>query len=251
MAYVLLTGATGNLGSVILEQLLPAGHKVNAVIRSFAKAKSSLTKQYQSAVDSGQLIFTEIPDMAAPDVFHEPARGASAIFHAATPLEYDDFLETVIKPISLITKNVLNAAAAAPNVKRLIVTGSIVSTIKVPNDLYGGKTISENDWSPVTLEEAESNVYDAYTYSKVTSEKEAWEFMRNNKPKFDLIYLLAPSITGKSIQIGAKLSKRHLGGTAGFYSELVDTKEPGHLFPYFMYVTPASTCEMANASQGR
>jgi len=247
MSYILLTGATGNLGSVILEQLLNEGHNVNAVIRSFAKNKSTLSKQYEKAVESGSLTFSEIPDMAVPGAFHEAAKKASAIIHAATPLNYDNFMETMIKPASLITKNVLDAAAASPTVKRVIKTGSIVATLKVPDQLFEARTISEKDWNPCTVEQAVENVFAAYGYTKVKSEQEAWAYMEEKKPSFDLVYLLAPSIIGKSIQPNAKLSKNHLGGIGGFY-RLFDAETLPPSFPYWMDVEDVAAVHLKSLS---
>jgi NADPH-dependent methylglyoxal reductase len=234
MSYVLLTGATGNLGAVILEQLLHAGHNVNAVVRSLAKAKGPLSEQYGAAVESGQLTLSEIPDMTIPNAFHQSAKDASGIIHAATPLADEDFLEAMIKPVSKITKNILDAANASSNVKRVIITGSIVATLQLPRDFMTGRTISEKDWNPTTLEEALTARHMAYGYTKVKSEQEAWAYIREIKPKFELIYLLAPSIAGKSIQPGAKITKQALGGTSAFYRDVFDVEKPGTLFPYFM-----------------
>jgi NADPH-dependent methylglyoxal reductase len=236
MSYVLLTGATGNLGAVILEQLLSAGQNVNAVVRSLAKSKGPLSEQYESEVESGQLTFTEIPDMTIENVFNESAKNASGIIHAATPLANKDFLEAMIKPVSKITRNVLDAAKASPNVKRVIITGSIVATLQLPRDFMSGRTISEKDWNPITLEEALTARHLAYGYTKVKSEQEAWAYIDENKPKFELVYLLAPSIAGKSTQPGAKITKQALGGTSAFYRDVLDVEKPGTLFPYFMLV---------------
>jgi NADPH-dependent methylglyoxal reductase len=234
MSYILLTGATGMLGSVILKQLLTADYKVNAILRSFAKSKAALAVQYASAVQSGQLIFTEIPDMGVDGVFDEPLKEASDFIHAATPLDTKNFYETIIKPVSIITANVLNTSANAPHLKRLVITGSIVSNFKIPDELMSGKTISEKDFSTVTLEEGKSNVGYAYGYSKVTSEKEAWAFMEKEKPKFELVYLLAPAIIGKNMQGGWVPTKDALGGASNVYKALFDVKAPGSLFPYYM-----------------
>ncbi|KAF2667109.1 NAD(P)-binding protein, partial [Microthyrium microscopicum] len=236
MSYILLTGATGNLGAVILEQLMKSDQKVKAVVRSFAKSKETVATQYESASNSGQLTFTEIPDMAVPGAFDEALRNASSLIHVATPLEDHDFLETMIKPASVITKNILNSAAKSPTLKRVIITGSIVATLKLPDDVFSGRTISEEDWNSCSLEEAVTDESHAYGYSKVTSEKDAWEFMASEKPSFDLIYLLAPSIIGKSIQPGFKLTRQHLGGTSSVYKAAFDVEKPDFMFPYVMDV---------------
>jgi NADPH-dependent methylglyoxal reductase len=234
MSYVLLTGATGNLGAVILEQLLAAGQNVNAIVRSLSKSKGPLSKQYETAVKSGQLTFTEIPDMTIQHAFDEAAQKASGTIHAATPLSESNFLEKMIKPVSTITKSLLDAAAASKTVMRVIITGSIVATLKFPDDLMSGRTISEKDWNSVTLEEAVSARHLAYQYSKAKSEQEAWAYMETKKPRFELIYLLAPSITGKSIQPGAQVTKKALGGISSFYREIFDVEKPGKQTPFFM-----------------
>lgn len=231
--YILLTGATGGTGAVILEKLLEAGYSVNAVLRSFAKAKAGLTAQYAEAIGNGRLHFTEIPDMAVKDAFHEAAKGASAIIHAATPITYSNFEEDFIKPTWVHLDNVLNAAAASGTVKRVVVTGSVVSVMRLPDDLMSGKTFSEKDYNSIPREEATSTLT-AYQYSKVSSEQRAWAYVEREKPKFDVVYLLAPAIIGKSIQIGFKPDKSALGGVGMVYRELFDREEPGFLFPFYM-----------------
>lgn len=231
--YILLTGATGGTGGIILEHLLKAGHKVNAVVRSLAKAKDHLEAQYSRETSSKQLILTEIPDMAAPNAFHNAAQTSQAIIHAATPIAADNFEESMIKPTWAHLDNVLNAAAAAPSVKRVVITGTIVSVVRLPADLLAGKAVSEKDFNPITREEATSQV-NAYQYCKVSSEQRAWAFMEREKPGFDMVYLLAPSIIGRSIQVGFKPDKTSLGGVSAVYRELFDRKELGGLFPYYM-----------------
>jgi NADPH-dependent methylglyoxal reductase len=236
MSYILLTGATGMLGAVILEQLLQDGHNVNAVVRSLVKSKGPISGRHGSAVQSGQLIFSEISDMTVPECFDNISQGASVIIHAVTPLGRHDFLETVIKPASLITFNILSAAAKSTTVKRLIITGSLVSTVKFPEGLFSGKVISERDFNNCTLEEATQNLPNAYSYSKVNSEKEAWTFIEEKKPNFDLVYLLAPSIIGKNIQPNFIAMKNFLGGVPGIYRDIFDQDKPGNIFPYYMSV---------------
>lgn len=200
------------LGSSVLAKLIEDGRNVNAVLRSFARSRAFLEDRYQIATQSGQLTFTEIPDMTETGAFDKVFLEASEVIHAATPLTTSNFWETMIKPASLVVDNVLKAAAASPVIKRLVVTGSIVSTFKVPDEVMSGKVISEVDWNSVTLEEATTRLPLAYSYSKTISEKEAWAFMEKEKPSFDLIYLLAPNITGKNLQQGFRAEKDALGG---------------------------------------
>lgn len=231
---VLLTGATGNVGAVLIEQLLDAGVTVDAVLRSFAKSKKFLEQKYQDKVASGQLRFTEIADMGVEGAFDAPTEKVSAIIHVATPLSTSNFLETLIKPIYRINENVLRAADRSPTVKRVIITGSIVSVVKLPEDMGKDVTFNEENYNSITLEEAVTSFPAAYQYSKTSSEQKAWEYMAKGSHSFDLVFLLAPSILGRSIQQGYNATKDDLGGISSIYRDLFDVEVTGSVFPYVM-----------------
>lgn len=231
---VLLTGATGSLGAATLDQLLANGNPVIAVLRSFKNAKSFFEEKYAKETAAGTLRFVEIPDMTVPLAFHEVAKGVSAIIHIATPLANDNFLEKIIKPVELITDNVLSAAAASPTVKRVIITGSIVSVFDRSRIFDTSATFSEVDFNPITLDAALANAESSYTYSKTASELQAWKYMRETSPTFDLVYLLPPHIYGRSIQPGYKAARDELGGISAIYREIIDTPLLGFMFPFVM-----------------
>ncbi|EXJ63791.1 hypothetical protein A1O7_00126 [Cladophialophora yegresii CBS 114405] len=234
---ILLTGATGSLGASTLARLLSdTNFTVLAALRSSAKSEPFLRSKYASHVSSGCLSFVEIPDMTAPHAFDGPASVADFIIHIATPLAYDDVVNTVINPSWPIVRNVLTAADKSRRVKRVVVTGSLVATMRIPEGLFAGatsSTISEADWNPISRDEAPTSPSTAYQYSKVHAEKEAWKFMNERHPTFDLVFLLAPSITGRSLQDGFKPERGHLGGQPGLYTGLFDVERPGFLFPMF------------------
>lgn len=231
---VLLTGATGNVGAVLLEQLLEGGKEVNAVLRSFAKSRGFFEQKYPREVANGKLRFTEINDMSVAGVFDAPAKDVSAIIHVATPLADSDFKTTMIEPAWRIDENVLDAASKSSTVKRVIITGSIVAVMKLPDDLSKDATFSEKDFNSITIEEAVTNLPNAYQYSKVWSERKAWEYMEKKTRSFDMVFILAPSITGKSIQQGFKPTKEGLGGMSAIYRELFDRDAVGSVFPFIM-----------------
>ena len=231
---ILLTGATGTLGASVLDQLLSNGHKVTAVIRSFKRSYAFLSQTYAPHIQSGTLVLLEIPDLAAPNVFDEPAKNVDAIIHVATPITSSDFEATMIHPTWTIDHSILTAATNSPTVKRVIVTGSIVSTMIFPDDFFQAKVISEKNWNSLTLEQALETQMGAYSYAKTSAEQKAWAFMEREKPKFDLVFLLVPGITGKSIQGGWVPSKDFMGGIGAIYKALFDVETPGFTIPYFM-----------------
>ena len=234
---VLLTGATGNVGAVLLEQLLEGGMTVNAVLRSFANSKKFFEQRYPHEVATGKLRLTEIPDMCIDGVFDAPAKDVSAIVHVATPLSSSDFRATMIEPAWRINHNILEAASRSSTVKRVIVTGSIVAVTKVPDDLTKDETFNERNFNTITSEEAITNLSKAYQYSKVSSEMKAWEYMDKEDRSFDLVFLLAPSIIGRSIQPSFKPTKESLGGMSSIYREFFDRDAIGSTIPFVMYVS--------------
>ena len=231
---VVLTGVTGNVGAIVLEYLLEGGMTVNAVLRSFANSKEFLEQKYPREVATGKLCFTEIPDMGIEDVFDAPAKNASAIIHVATPLSDSDFKATMIEPTWQIDHNILEAANRSSTVKRVIVTGSIVAVMKLPEDLLKDETFNEENYNPITLEEAVTNRSSAYQYSKVSSELKALEYMAKEDRSFDLVLLLAPQITGRSIQQGFKANTDSMGGMSSIYKNLFDRDAVGSIFPFVM-----------------
>jgi nucleoside-diphosphate-sugar epimerase len=231
---ILLTGVTGSLGAVILEQLLNNGNPVTAVLRSFQNSKFPLEKKYENEVAVGKLRFLEIPDMTVPDAFYAAAKGPGAIIHVATPIGKENMLEDMIKPTDQIIVNVLKAATASSTVQRVIVTGSIVSVFSFLHYMEGPKICTEADFNDITLDEALTQFRLAYTYSKTSSEQKAWEYMHKTPQRFDLIFLLAPSIYGKSIQSGFRAAKGNAGGIPAIYTQLFDRDSLGFLFPYVM-----------------
>ena len=235
LSRILLTGGTGSVGAHVLEQLLALGNvTVTVVVRSLTKSRAFLERRYSSHVSNGLLNLLEIPDMSVPHAFDAAARSVDAIIHIATPLAYSgDLKKLVIDPTWTIDENILTAAKKAPNVKRVIITGSIVSTMNL-SELASNRTITEADYNEIAVKDALGEPGAAYMYAKTTAEHNAWSFMKAEKPGFDLVVLLAPSITGRCIQEGFVPDKTALGGMASIYNALFDVKKIGFIFPYFM-----------------
>jgi NADPH-dependent methylglyoxal reductase len=235
---VLLSGATGSVGAHVLSQLLSTNHHVTAIVRSLWKSSPFLTEKYSSHIKSGSLKLVEIPHLTASHAFDALAKTVDAIIHVATPLASGkaDFQKEVIDPTWLIDRSILTAAAKAPSVKRVIITGSIVSTFNFFEELFSEQTFDDKSYNSATHEEvtALNNSRAAYMYAKTAAELKSWEFMEKEKPGFDLVVLLAPSIIGRSIHEGSVPSKDSLGGMSNIYQSLFDVEKSGFLFPYVM-----------------
>jgi nucleoside-diphosphate-sugar epimerase len=235
---VLLTGATGSVRAHILSQLLSSGHNVTDIVRSLLKSSPFLTQKYSPHIQSGSLILVEIPNLSAPHAFDDLARTVDAIIHVATPFASGkaDFQKEVIDSTWIIDHSILTAASKAPSLKRVIITGSIMSTFNRFEALFSGKTIDDKSYNTVSHEQVTSlnNPAAAYMYAKTAAELKPWELMEKEKPSFDLVVLLAPSIIGRFIQEGYVPSKENLGGMSNIYQNVFDVEKPGFLFPYVM-----------------
>jgi dihydroflavonol-4-reductase len=129
---VLVTGATGFLGSHIVEQLLSAGHEVRALVRSDQRINAEIVRG--DVTNAASLA----PAMA----------GCEAVIHSAAVVTFKVREAARQRDVNVQgTRNVVEAARTA-GVKRLVFTSS-VAAIGMPN----GRAADEStryDW-PVGL----------------------------------------------------------------------------------------------------
>ncbi|KAF2108589.1 putative dihydroflavonal-4-reductase [Lophiotrema nucula] len=201
---VLLTGANGFIGSHILAKLLDRGFSVCCAVRTQEKG-DKIFKDFAAQRD--QLAITIVPDIVASEAYRDAVQGTpgtppfDTVFHTASPFTYQnvgsniEFLEPAIKG----TLNLLRAVKDhAPSVKRVIWTGSCASVIDYDNlASHPPRTYTEADWNPVTWEEAvHGDSSKAYRASKLFAEREAWNFMKQEEPHYDLVTLCPPATIG-------------------------------------------------------
>ena len=133
MANVLLIGATGFVGSAVLNELASRGHKVTAVVRNIEKlAKNDLVNAVKE-------------DVANVDAIAKLAEGKDAIISAYNPGWTNPDIET------LITENYpkILEAAKQSGVERLLIVGGagtlfcapglrVVDSGAIPEEIMGG-----------------------------------------------------------------------------------------------------------------
>ena len=133
MANVLLIGATGFVGSAVLNELVSRGHKVTAVVRNIEKlAKSDLVDAVKE-------------DVANVDAIAKLAEGKDAIISAYNPGWMSPEIAT------LITENYpkILEAAKKSGVERLLIVGGagtlfcapglrVVDSGAIPEEIMGG-----------------------------------------------------------------------------------------------------------------
>ncbi|KAI1389948.1 dihydroflavonol-4-reductase [Hypoxylon trugodes] len=197
MAHVLVTGATGLVGSHVVDNLLRRGIKVRAVVRSKQKADSLLAARQEFA---SQLDFFFIDDLSTPGIFQDAVKGIDGAIHIASPLKYDveNYERDLVLPAIRGVRSVLEACLQS-QVKRVVLTSSFGAVLDMTKEESLPWTYSSKDWNPITFEEAvnpSATPQDAYRGSKTMAEKEAWKFIEDKKPQFDLVTLCPSMVFG-------------------------------------------------------
>lgn len=96
-------------------------------------------------------------------------------------------------------KSILEAAAATPTMKRIVLTSSFASVVDIKRKAPPYFTYTGEDWNPLTYEEAidpSTDAVVAYRGSKKFAELAAWNFIKEIKPHFDLVTLCPPMVFG-------------------------------------------------------
>ena len=165
----LVTGATGLLGSHIVDRLLDRGDDVTALARPTSDV--SYLREREVPIAYG--------DVTDADSLRSAVEGADVVYHAAAKVTdwgpWSDFEATTIRG----TENVLEAASAAAIPRVLYVSTDSV----YPNSAkFRGATITED----TPFEEAPPS-WDPYQRAKLAAERIVWQFQRDGRLKVSIV----------------------------------------------------------------
>ncbi|MCJ1333401.1 hypothetical protein MMC10_010098 [Thelotrema lepadinum] len=214
---VLLTGATGYLGYLILISALKAGHRVRIAVRSPSKLQKVLNAPSIKALNltPDQLTSTVVPEIGAPGAYNDAVKGATHIIHAASPIPTfggpnppakDDYEAHFVTPAVTGTLAMLHAAAAELGVKRIVLTSSAVAI--APFEYFAGKgdphrVFTAADRIPFAPGPWESE-FEAYSAGKAKALNAAEAFVAEEKPGFDLVPVIPGWIFGRDELVTTK-----------------------------------------------
>lgn len=111
---------------------------------------------------------------------------------------FQDNEASLIIPAIEGVRSVLEASQDT-SVNRIVMTSSFGSVLDMGRDENTPWTYSEKDWNPITYAEAaapDATAQDAYRGSKTFAEQEAWSFVKEKRPQFDLVTLCPSMIFG-------------------------------------------------------
>ncbi|KAJ4308951.1 hypothetical protein N0V84_011786 [Fusarium piperis] len=194
--FVLVTGATGFIGAHVVDTLLNRGIKVRGATRSIEKGNAMVKARPQHAAS---LEFVQIQDFENPGGLEEAVDGVDGVIHVASPFTYDttDNEKELIIPAINGVRAILEACTTNPAISRLVITSSFASVVDIAKK--GSYTYTSSDWNPLTYEEAAAPTSDAvvaYRGSKKFAELEAWKFVEERKPHFEIVTLCPPMTFG-------------------------------------------------------
>ena len=208
---VLITGATGFLGYLVLLEALKKGYRVRIAVRSESKISKLLNAPSLKAlnVSRDQLSWVTVPDMAIPGAYDEAVKGVNYIIHVASPIptfggpnppEKDEYEAYFVKPAIAGDMGMLQSAAKEPSVKRIVLTSSVVAIIPFEYFLGNGdldRVFTSADRIPFD-EGPWDFEFQAYSAGKAAALNAAEAFVREKKPHFDLIPIIPGWIFGRN-----------------------------------------------------
>lgn len=181
---ILVTGASGFLGSHIVHQLLERGYRVRGTARG---AKIALAKEVFASYGN-KFEAVSVNDVAVDDI-SEHLRDVDALIHAAAPLPSKGDQKALLNGALDGSLNIIRQAEKA-GIKRIIYTSSIV-TVFNPSG-----TLTDKDWNPMTEQETLTlPPFKAYMGAKTLAEKAVWKFADEHK-HVDFTVLNPPYLFG-------------------------------------------------------
>ncbi|KAG6056194.1 hypothetical protein E4U32_005847 [Claviceps aff. humidiphila group G2b] len=216
---VLLTGATGMVGFRVLMRLLEYGYSVRAAVRTQAGFDRIISLPCISNYTS-QLSSIVVPNITAPFAYYEAVKGAKFVVHVASPFgsahltTQEDLNDHIIQPTVQGTIGLLEAAQWANCVKRVVVTGSLLSIVSQER-IMSGAPIDENTLDVDITMSGELTRSNAPARSKALAFAAIQAFLREKNPPFTVVNILPVFIIGRDDKITA-VKTYYSKGTNGF-----------------------------------
>lgn len=179
---VFVSGANGYIALHLIKLLIAEGYHVVGSVRTEEKAqllKSRFPENFEVEVVASLLDQKQIEDALSkhPEV--------TVFLHTASPVIFNakDRVQEVVVPAIQGTVGALKAASSQGNIKHFVYTSSVAALHNLPQ-VDRGEKVTEDTWSEVTYEEADTSDNAAYTVSKKYAELAAWDYVKENKPGF-------------------------------------------------------------------
>ncbi|XP_070212933.1 uncharacterized protein [Littorina saxatilis] len=228
-AKVLVTGASGYIGSHVVQQLLAEGHMVRGTVRSLKNVESyqHLNSVCPEALSNLELVEAEL---FKEETWLPATEGMDYVIHTACPYPSSPpegaAGEELVKTAVEGALNVLNACVKVTSVRRVVLTSC--ATAVHWGTTSTDKMFTEEDWTDLT--KADFNCK-----AKSLAEKAAWDFIKNIPDNRELeLAVINPSVTlgptlhhtpGTSTELLQKLLDRLIPGVPKMNFPIVDVRD--------------------------
>lgn len=212
---VLVTGASGYIGSHIVANLLSKGRAVRGTVRDSSDPERIGHLRDMEVAEGGSLEIVEM-DLLDGDSVHGAVSGCSSVIHTAAVvvLKSKRPQEKIVDPSVIGTKNVLDAIDASGTVECIVHTSS-TAAIR-PQNWTDGQTLTTASWADdATIEN------NPYGLAKFSSERIVREWHDEKDESGPRMVTINPCVV-----LGPPLSKRHLDGSPSFVMTLLNREIP-------------------------
>eukprot|EP00980_Cylindrotheca_fusiformis_P023572 scaffold10626_cov112-Cylindrotheca_fusiformis.AAC.3 len=198
---VLVTGATGYVAGPLVKALLEAGLTVHCAVRNPENEEKVKHLVDAAKGTKGSVKFFK-GDLLEEGSYEEAMKGCSVVFHTASPCFFDvdpsKVDELLLEPAVKGTRNVLNAVAKTPSVKRVVLTSSVAAMCSHPKDRLDepGQVTTEDCWNKTA-----SRTNNPYAYSKTLAEKEAWKMAEDAQSQYQLVTVNPALVMGPGLKV--------------------------------------------------
>ncbi|KQK08883.1 dihydroflavonol 4-reductase isoform X2 [Brachypodium distachyon] len=194
---VVVTGASGFVGSWLVMKLLQAGYTVRATVRN--PSDVGKTKPLRELPGAKERLSIWRADLSEEGSFDEAISGCTGVFHVATPMDFDskDPENEVIKPTVEGMLSIMRACKEAGTVKRVVFTSS-AGTVNVEERQR--PAYDHDNWTDLDFCRRVKMTGWMYFVSKSLAEKAAMEYAREKE--LHLISVIPTLVVGPFISAG-------------------------------------------------